>query len=292
MRRTRGEIVFEFINTLFMLFMIFICLYPMLYVTFASVSDPNRLMAHRGPLVSSLGFTLKGYLLVLKNPNIAIGYKNTLLYLTVGTTVNLIMTTVAAYVLSRKKPYWINKMMMLIVFTMFFSGGLIPSYLLVINLGMRNTLWAVILPGAISTWNLIIMRTSFQAIPESLEESARIDGATDIKILVSIMLPLSLPVIAVMALYYGVGHWNSWFSAMVYLRKRSMYPLQLVLREILIQNTGDHITAADASSQDMDAYRILVQYCTIMVATIPILFVYPFLQRYFIKGVMIGAVKG
>jgi putative aldouronate transport system permease protein len=153
-------------------------------------------------------------------------------------------------------------------------------------------MWAVIIPGAISTWNLIIMRTSFQAIPESLEESARIDGASDIRILVSIILSLSMPVIAVMILYYGVGHWNSWFSAMVYLRNRSMYPFQLVLREILILNTSDRVSASDASADDLDAYRILVQYCTIMVATLPVLFVYPFLQKYFVKGVMIGAVKG
>lgn len=291
-KRSKGEAAFEVVNTLIMLMMILVCIYPLLYVTFASLSDPVRLMAHRGPLLNSLGFTFKGYELVLKNPNILIGYKNTLIYLSVGTVINLIMTILGAYVLSRKRPYFIDKMMMIIVFTMFFSGGLIPSYLLVKSLGMINSMWAVIIPGAISTWNLIIMRTSFQAIPESLEESARIDGASDIRILASIILPLSMPVIAVMILYYGVGHWNSWFSAMVYLRSRSLYPLQLVLREILILNTGDRVSASDAAADDLDAYRILVQYCTIMVATLPVLFVYPFLQKYFVKGVMIGAIKG
>jgi putative aldouronate transport system permease protein len=292
-RRSKGEAIFEVANTIIMILMMLICVYPLLYVIFASFSDPHRLAQHRGVLISSLGFTIKGYELVLKNPNIATGYVNTIFYVIAGTSVNLIMTALGAYVLSRRRAYWSDKMMFAVVFTMYFSGGLIPSYLLVKNLGMMNSALALIIPGAISTWNLIIMRTSFLAIPVSLEESARIDGANDLTILFKIILPLSLPVMAVMALFYGVHHWNAWFNAMMYLRNRALYPLQLILREILIQNSNTNmIVQSDVSQMDIDIYRSLVQYCTIIVATGPILLVYPFLQKYFVKGVMVGAIKG
>jgi putative aldouronate transport system permease protein len=287
MKLSRGELIFKIFNTIVMIIIMIICIYPLVYVTFASFSDPYKLMAHRGLLVSSLGFTLKGYDLTLKNPNISSGYLNTLIYMTTGTFINLLMTSLGAYVLSRKNVYWKNLMMILIVFTMYFSGGLIPFFLLVQGLGMMNTVWAVVLPNAIGTWYLIVMRTSFQTIPASIEESAKIDGAGHFTILFRIILPLSLPVVAVMALFYGVGHWNAWFNAMLFLRKRNMYPLQIILREILILNTGGNIDiSSELNQSEMDMYRILVQYCTIIVATVPILFAYPFLQRYFIKGVM------
>jgi putative aldouronate transport system permease protein len=183
-----------------------------------------------------------------------------------------------------------NPIMMLIVFTMFFSGGLIPNYLLVSELGMLNTRWALIIPGAISTYNLIIMRTSFQGIPASLEESAKIDGANDFTILFRIILPLSLPIVSVMILFYGVSHWNAWFNALLYLRDRDLYPLQLVLREILITNSTDSMTTG-ASDIDKALISETIKYAAIIVATVPVLFLYPFLQKYFVKGVMIGAVK-
>ena len=179
--------------------------------------------------------------------------------------------------------------MFFIVFTMFFSGGLIPMYLLMQNLSLINTRWAMWLPGMIGTTNLIIMRTSFKAIPSSLEESARIDGANDFVILYRVIVPLSKPVIAVMLLYYGVGHWNSWFNAMIYLQDRNLYPLQLILREILIDSTTDVI---ELGGDDSEPIAQTIKYATIMVATVPILCVYPFLQKYFVKGVMIGAIKG
>jgi putative aldouronate transport system permease protein len=181
-------------------------------------------------------------------------------------------------------------MTFIIVFTMFFSGGLIPNYLTVMNLGLIDSRWAIILPSAISTYNMIIMRTSFSSIPDSLEESATIDGANDITILTCIILPLSLPIIAVMVLFYGVSHWNSWFSAMFYLRSRTLYPLQLILREILITNSIDNMTT-DVSAMDKEPIGESIKYATIMVATLPVLFIYPFLQKYFVKGVMIGAIK-
>lgn len=220
---------------------------------------------------------------------IFLSYQNTVIYVVLGTVINIFMTTLGAYGLSRKNVLLSNAIMFFIVFTMFFSGGLIPMYLLMQNLSLINTRWAMWLPGMIGTTNLIIMRTSFKAIPSSLEESARIDGANDFVILYRVIVPLSKPVIAVMLLYYGVGHWNSWFNAMIYLQDRNLYPLQLILREILIDSTTDVI---ELGGDDSEPIAQTIKYATIMVATVPILCVYPFLQKYFVKGVMIGAIKG
>lgn len=290
--RSKGDKIFDSINILFLSILMVVCIYPLLYVVFASFSDPTRLVQHRGILFKPLGFTLKGYELVLGNPDIGSGYLNTLIYVVVGTGINLFMTSISAYVLSRRGLLWGKLLMIMITIPMFFSGGLIPSYLLIKNLGLYNSRLAILLPTAIASWNLIIMRTSMMGIPASLEESARIDGAGDFKILVKIILPLSKATLAVMTLFYAVGHWNSWFSAMVYLRDRALYPLQLILREILIKNDVDTMTKMVENMQQVRVYENLVQYSTIVVATVPILFVYPFLQKYFAKGVMIGSLKG
>jgi putative aldouronate transport system permease protein len=235
-KRNLGERAFDSVNILFMLFLVMITLYPMAHVLSASFSQPSRLIAHTGLLLHPLGIQTEAYRIVFQNPMILRSYGNTMFYLIFGTALNLTMTTLGAYVLSRRQLYLKNAIMLFIVFTMFFQGGLIPSYLLVQELGLANTRLAMIIPSAMSAWNLIIMRTSFLAIPESMEESARIDGAKDLTILLRIIIPLSGPVIAVMILFYGVGHWNSWFPAMIYLRDRPLYPLQLILREILISN--------------------------------------------------------
>ncbi|WP_129724922.1 carbohydrate ABC transporter permease [Xylanivirga thermophila] len=293
-KRTTGEKVFDVINVIIMILLMISCLYPMLYVLFASISDPKILSQHRGILLKPLGFTLKGYDLVFSNPNISSGYINTIFYVIIGTAINIFMTSLGAYVLSRRNLYWRKLITFLITFTMFFGGGLIPYYLLVQKLGLINTRAAMIIPGAVSTWNLIVMRTSFLSIPDSLEESARLDGANDFTILFKIILPLSKATIAVMTLFYAVGHWNEWFNAMIFLRDRDLFPLQLILREILITNDTKDMTIITDASQlgEQDIYKSLVQYCTIIVATVPILFIYPFLQKYFVKGVMIGSVKG
>jgi len=207
----------------------------------------------------------------------------------IGTALNLTLTTFAAYALSRKAFLLKKAIMMGIVFTMFFSGGLIPSYLIVKGLGLYNSRFALILPGAMSAWNMIIMRTSFMGLPDSLEESAKIDGAHDFTILFRIVLPLSKAVVAVMILFYAVGHWNAWFNAMIYLKDRGKYPLQLILREILVMNSTEVMLSGDNFGSSMD---IIIRYASIIVASVPILCVYPFLQKYFVKGVMIGAVKG
>ncbi|WP_168120238.1 carbohydrate ABC transporter permease [Paenibacillus sp. HB172176] len=291
-RKSRGEQIFQVILVLFMLFMILITLYPFVYVLLSSISDSRKLISHSGLLLTSQGLTFDAYTKVFQNPNILGGYLNTILIVFGGTLLNLFMTSLGAYVLSRKGVPWARIVMLMIVFTMFFSGGLIPIYLLVNNwLHLGNSLLALIIPGMISTWNLIILRTSFESIPDSLIESARIDGAQDFTILFRIVIPLSLPVMAVMILFYGVNHWNSWFNAMLYLRDRELFPLQLILREILIQNSTAYMSG-DASASDVEAVGESIKYATIIVATLPILAVYPFLQKYFVKGVMIGSIKG
>lgn len=286
-----GERIFDFANVLIMLFMSVITLYPLIYVAFASVSNPTEIMIHRGLLLRPLGFSLDAYSAVFQNANIINGFSNTIFILVVGVVINIVATSMAAYVLSRKRVLWNNLIMMTIVFTMFFNGGLIPFYLVVKGIGIINSLWSLIIPFSISVFNLILMRTSFAAIPESLEESAKLDGAGHFTILFRIIIPLSMPVVAVMILYYGVDKWNAWFYASIFLKDRNKFPLQVILREILLQNdTGSMTTSAGS----MDKYMVgeTIKYATVMVATIPILLVYPFLQKYFVKGVMIGAVKG
>jgi len=201
------------------------------------------------------------------------------------------MTSLGAYALSRQNFLWKNPIMFGIVFTMFFSGGLIPTFLLVNKIGLLDSRWALIIPAAMSTYNLIIMRTSFQGIPASLEESAKLDGANDFTVLFRIVMPLSMPVIAVMILFYGVAHWNSWFSALIYIRSRDLFPLQLILREILITNNTDSMMTGVGGGDRMPIGET-IKYATIIVSTIPVLCLYPFLQKYFVKGVMIGAIKG
>lgn len=285
-----GRKFFNLFNVSLLCLLSVLTLYPMLYVAFASFSDASRLMAHQGLLLQPLGFSLSAYWAVIKNPMIFAGYINTLFILTVGVTINIILTSIGAYFLSRKNVMWKDAAMFMIVFTMFFHGGLIPFFLTVKGLRIDNSLWALILPVAINTFNLIIMRTAFLAIPDSIEESAKMDGAGHFTILFRIMIPLALPTVAVMILYYGVQHWNAWFNAMIFLQDRDLFPLQLVLREIVIQNsTMDMSMGAAAADQEMIGETI--KYAVIMVATVPILALYPFLQKYFVKGIMIGALK-
>lgn len=283
--------MFNGVNILLMLFLILVTLYPMLHIAFASFSSPNKLMAHQGLLYKSLGFSLAAYEAVFNNPMILNGYANTLFVVVIGVAFNILLTSMGAYFLSRKDVVFQKTVMFLVVFTMFFNGGLIPFYFTVRALGIDNTLWALIFPVAVNTFNLIIMRTAFMGIPESLEESAKLDGAGHFTILFKIILPLSLPTVAVMILYYGVAHWNSWFNAMIFLRRRELFPLQLVLREILIANDTDSMSLGVATG-DRAIISETIKYAVIMVATVPILLLYPFLQKYFVKGMLIGAVKG
>lgn len=288
-KESNGEKIFRVFNTLFMIGLIIVMLYPLWYILVASFSNNNEVMKAGGSMLWIKGFTTAAYKAVFRLPTIWSGYGNTLFILVVGVTVNICLTAIGGYFLSRKNVFWSKYIAVAIVFTMYFSGGTIPFYFAVRDLHLDNTLWALIFPTAISTYNLIIMRTAFAAIPDSLEESAKLDGARQIVILVRIMIPLAMPTISVLILYYGVTHWNSWFNAMIFLSDRDKFPLQLILREIVLYNT----TADDmAGAAERESIGETVQYAAIIVGTLPILMIYPFMQRFFVKGVMIGAVKG
>ena len=292
-RTSRGDQIFYLINTIIMLFMVVVCVYPILYVIFASFSESSQLIQHNGLLWHSLGFSLDAYKEVLQNRMLLVSYRNTLFYLVLGVTINMVMTILGAYVLSRHDVKIKKVLNVMVVITMFFSGGTIPLYLTIRNYHMLDTLCAIVLPSAINTWNLVVMRTSFSALPNSLEESAIIDGAGEFTVLVQIVLPLSKAILAVMGLFYGVGLWNAWFHAAIFLRDRNLYPLQLYLREVLINSGTDSMMTNNASaSADRVAISETIKYATIVVSTVPILCVYPFLQKYFVKGVMVGALKG
>ena len=293
-KQSPSRIAFLVFNYLFLAFLGFLFITPVWHVVMASFSDAGKLTSHTGVVWWPLGdLNLGGYKIVLNSPSIGSGYANTAFYVIVGTLISLVLTIMGAYALSRNTMKYRGTIMLFLSFTMLFNGGMIPTYMVVKNVvHMYDTRWAVIIPSAISVFNLIILRTAFSQVPESLVESAKLDGASEWTIMFRIIVPLSKATIAVILLYYAVGIWNSWFPAMIYLKGREKYPLQLILREILLLNdTGVMTTSADAV-KNVQLERKLVKYCTIIVSTLPIMCFYPFIQKYFTKGVMIGAVKG
>ena len=289
-KKSFGERLFDFINIVFLLGASFAFLYPMWFVIVSSVSSAESIAAGIVTLWPK-GFNLSGYERVFSDPKVWDSYVNTIIYVVAGTAINLVMTTLGAYPLSRRDLRGRAIFMMFFVFTMFFSGGLIPEYLNVRDLGLYDTRWAILIPGAISVYNLIVMRTFFQStIPFELIESAKLDGANEYRILWKIVLPLSMPVVAVMTLFYAVSHWNSWFSALIYLQDNSLYPLQLILRGILISSSVNDMLGG-VGGNDVAGVSETIKYAMIVVSTLPVLVIYPFLQKYFAKGVMLGGVK-
>ena len=270
--------------------------YPMIYVVSASFSSGTALIQGKVWLWP-VDFTTVGFTTILKTPPILRGYGNSIVYMVVGTLFNVAMTTLAAYPLAQKKFCGRGLVMFLFMFTMMFGGGLIPSYLLVRSLGMIDTIWALVVPGALSVWNMTIMMNFFRtSIPSELIEAAKIDGCGDIYSLFRIVLPLSKSILAVMALFYAVGHWNSYFSAMIYLTSAEKLPLQLVLRDVLVQNSMssfENLTSADIEKLiDRQNMQQLLKYALIVVSTAPMMMIYPFIQKHFVKGVLIGSIKG
>lgn len=291
-KRTRGEKIFAVFNTIFLIILCIIFLLPVWHVAMGSISDPLKVAAHSGLFLTPLGdITLGGYKLVMQNSNILKSYINTMIYVVSSTFIGLVLNILAAYVMSRKNLVFGKFFSKFVVFTMIFNGGLVPTFIVINKLGLYNTRWAVILPGALTAFNIILMRTSFMEIPAEMVEAATIDGADDWKILTRIVLPVSKAILAVIILFYAVQHWNEWFNASIYLQDRSLWPLQLMLREIVLQSTENSIVA-DTSGEDVNIYRPLIKYATIMISIIPMMIVYPFVQKYFVTGVMIGAVKG
>ncbi|NQX48544.1 carbohydrate ABC transporter permease [Paenibacillus tritici] len=299
MKESKGDKLFLISTYIYLCLALVVVLYPLIYILSASISSPQDVNSGAMWLFPK-NVTLDGYKLVFENPKIWNGYLNTIIYTAAGTLLNLAVTLPAAYALSRSDFVGRQLFMGLILFTMFFSGGLVPTYLLVKNLGLINSMGALILPVAASVWNIVVARTFFQStIPKELQEAAHIDGCTNLKLFIRIILPLSAPIIAVMALFYGVGHWNSYFPSLIYLNDEAKYPLQMVLRQILVlqemsaETTGAAINGEVAMAMNNKAETAsLVKYGVIVVSTLPIVAVYPFLQRYFVQGVMIGSVKG
>lgn len=293
-----GSRIFDLINILFFAAVIVACIMPVWHVVCASFSDASWVLNQTGIIWRISGFNVNGYKLVFQNNSIWTGFANTIFYVVTGTLLSMLLTVMGAYAFSRKDFLWSNPVMFGISFTMMFSGGIIPSYILVTQtLHMYDSRLAMIIPTAMNAFNLIIIRTAMQNVPASLEESAMLDGAGRFTILFKIVLPLIKATLATVMLYMVVGQWNSWFNALIYLRTRTKFPLQLILREILItatdtaKNSGNTIDSSSISG-DLTLYKQLIKYCTIVVSTVPMFIFYPFIQKYFESGVMIGAIKG
>lgn len=290
-----GDKIYYVLTSLFIFAMVIVTLFPLYFILIASFSSPNDVMLGKVILLPS-NVTLKAYNLVFKNQNIWNAYGNTVVYTLAGTAFSLVATLTAAFVFSRKGLIGSRVCMLMIIFTMYFSGGLIPTYFNIRNLGMLNTIWALVIPGMISGYNLIIARTFMQtSIPDALDEAAKLDGCTPIRFFLEVVIPLSTPIIGVLCLYSVVGHWNSYYSALIYMTERKNYPLQLILREILVQGTVSN-ESMDAASME-EAFEFInlaesLKYALVIVSSVPMLILYPFLQKFFVKGVMIGSVKG
>jgi putative aldouronate transport system permease protein len=294
-RQTNSDKIFDIGNKVLVWFFIIIIAYPLIYIISASISDPSHVNSGKMWLFPK-DITFEGFKRVFNSKEIWIGYRNTIFYTLLGTFINLAVTLPCAYALARQELIGRKVIMALLIFTMFFDGGLIPTYLLVRDLGMINTIWAMVIPGAASVWNIIVTMTFFRVtIPRGLEEAAEVDGASIFRTFFQIVLPLSAPIIAVMSLFYGVGHWNTYFNGLIYLSDKDLFPLQLFLRDILIQQqmtTELMMQGTDVKAIGEQA-RIasIVKYAVMIVSAAPLLIVYPFLQRFFLKGVMIGSIK-
>ncbi|WP_099204534.1 carbohydrate ABC transporter permease [Scatolibacter rhodanostii] len=289
---TKSDVIFDIVNTVLLILITLIILYPLYYIVIASVSTPTMVLTGKVTLFPR-GFQLESYKRVFSNPDIGRGYFNTILYTSLGTIINLIVTLPAAYSLSRKDLRGKNFIMMIFSFTMFFGGGTIPTFLVVKDLGLYNSFWALLIPSAMSVWNLIICRNFFEgSIPLELYEVSIIDGCTNRKFFIQIALPLSKALIAVMVLFYAVGHWNSYFSALLYLKDSELYPLQMVLRNILISSQPDATLAGMTDRAKFYQEVEMLKYALVIVSSVPVLMLYPFVQKYFVKGVMIGSIKG
>lgn len=289
----REDMAFSFMVYVLLTFVLIIIAFPLIYLVSASFSSPQAVISGRVWLLP-VDFTIKGYEAIFKDSSIIRGFLNSLYITVVGTGINILMTVMMAYPISRKKFYGRKAFTMFMMVTMFFGGGLVPTFLLINHLHMYNTFWAVMVPGCVGITNVIICRTYFESsIPEELYESASLDGCDDFGFLIRIVLPLSKPVLAVLVLYYAVGHWNSYFNEMIYLEDKVKYPLQVVLRQILIMSqVADEMMLDFSAAEQAQGMADLLKYSTIIVSSLPMLILYPFIQKYFVKGVMIGSVKG
>ena len=288
--RSFGSRLFDTLNILFMILVILATLYPFYYIAIVSLSDGRAVMRGEVGLLP-IGFSLNAYKIVLENDSISRSLRNSVLYTSVGTAINLFMTALCAYPLARPRFSGRRFFTWLVTFAMLFSGGLIPLYLVILQLGFIDTIWSLVLPTAISPWYMFILRTNFQAIPEEIYNAAAIDGANELQTLFRIVLPLAKPTLATLLLFYAVGHWNDFFRALIFLNDQAKYPIQLIMRNIVLMGRLDEMSDLPSASGHLVIERTL-KYATIMLSTLPILAVYPAVQKYFVRGVMIGAIKG
>lgn len=289
---TRSDQIFNIFNTVFLSLVFIVTIYPIIYVVSASFSDSKALFSGK-VFLWPVGFTFDGYKAVLQYSKVWVGFRNSLFYTSVGTMINLVVTVLAAYPLSRKDLFGRSKLIVFFAFTIWFSGGIIPTFLLVKNLNIYNTIWAMLLPSALSVYNMLITKTYFENnIPNELLESAQMDGCNDFTFLIKIVIPLSKPVLAVITLFYIVSNWNTFFNALIYLSSESLYPIQLVLREVLMMSSTSEISANMELQSKSEFMAELLKYSMIVISSIPVIIIYPFVQKFFVKGMMIGSVKG
>lgn len=292
-KQTKQDIIFNIFNLVLVTIFVILVVYPLIYIVSASVSDPIA-VANGEMLLLPKKVSLDGYRRIMQDSRIWLGYRNTIIYTVIGTFINVAMTILTAYPISCKDFVYKKQFTFFIIFTMYFSGGLIPTYILVSKLHMLDTIWAMILPGAVAVFNVIITKSFFEySIPDDLKEAASLEGCTEYKYIWTILLPLSKSILAVITLFYAVGHWNEFFNALIYLSDENKFPLQLVLRSILIQNQMAASMITDLESvAEQQHYAEIIKYGVVIVSALPVLVVYPFVQKFFIKGVLIGSVKG
>ena len=292
-KKSPSRIIFLIFAYIFLIFLAFVCIAPIIHVIMGSISNPTYLGLHKGLVFYPLhNVDMTPYKIILKYEKLWQGYRNTIFYILAQCLVTGVCTVIAGFVFSRKRFFYRNGFMMVIAFTMLFNGGMIPTYLVIKSLGMVDTPFALIVPGALSVFNIIIMRTSMEGIPDSLEEAARIDGANDFTIMFRVILPLCKATFAVIMLFTAVAKWNDYMSGLLYLPNRTdLYPLQMVLRAILVESSQDITQSSSDFTNNAQLYKKCIEYAVIVVSTLPILMVYPFVQKYFVTGVTIGAVK-
>lgn len=291
MVKSKSEFIFQAVIIGILAIFSLIIILPLLHIIFASISDPTWVRGYKGLIIFPRGFTLKGYEMVFENNEIFRSIFNSIFYVVFGTAINMVLSTIGAYVLSRKGLMLNKFFMILITITMFFGGGVVPLYILLTAINLKDTIWAILLPAAISPWNMIILRTAFQGVPEEICEAARIDGTSEIRMMIQISVPLIKATLAIILLYYAVGHWNSWFSAMAFITDRAKYPLQLIIRELLVVNDTSQLVPGGMTNADTLNYGTLVKYSTAVISMVPMMILFPFVQKYFTQGVLIGAIK-
>ena len=291
-KKSRSDKIFDLTLIFISLLIILVISYPLYFVIIASFSQPEAVLNGKLRFLP-IGFNLESYQMVLQEEKVWIGYRNTILYTILGTIINLFLTTLGAYSLSRKDMPARTLLTFVISFTMLFGGGMIPVYMVVKNLKLTDTIWAMVIPNAIATYNLLVMKNYFQSsIPDELQEAAAIDGCDHFRTLIKVVLPLSTPIIAVIVLFYAVGHWNAFFNAVLYLRNQDLFPLQIVLRDILLQNSLEAVGGDLTGMYEKVMRGETMKYALIIVASLPVILIYPFVQKYFVKGIMVGAIKG